>query len=307
MELRQLGQDGPMVPVICFGAWPIGGGMGRVDTKQAISTVHAAISEGITFIDTAELYNESESILGKALKGYREKIFLATKVSGDDHSESHIRSAVDNSLKALNTDYLDLYQLHGPQPKWPIDATMSILTKLKDEGKIKYIGISNFSTNETREAVEYGNITSSQPRYNLIFPNEQDVINFCGNNGIGIIAHSVLAKGLLGGKYKPGHQFAKDDERRLFNFFRGDLFVQITNVTNTLNQWAKDQGRDIAQLAIAWVLANSQVTSAIVGMKTPHQVIQIAPAAQWNLSKSDLKEIRNIIGDLQPEWEKDQT
>ena len=281
--------------------------MGRVDTEQAVSTVHAAINQGISFLDTAEQYNASESILGKALKGYRGKIFLATKVSGEDHSEAHIRSAVENSLQSLNTDYLDLYQLHSPQPKWPINKTMDILTKLKDEGKIRYIGISNFSTTQTEEAIKYGNINSSQPRYNLIFPGDQNVINFCGDNGIGVIAHSVLAKGLLGGKYKPGHQFAKDDERRLFNFFRGDLFVQITNVTDSLNNWAKDQGRDIVQLAIAWVLANPLVTSAIVGMKTPQQVAQVAPAAQWNLSRSDLKEIGQILGNLKPEWEKDPT
>ena len=305
MELRQLGKKGPMVPTICFGAWPIGGGMGRVDTKQAISTIHAAINEGITFLDTAQQYNSSESILGEALKGYRERVFIATKVSGEDHSESHIRSAVDNSLRALNTDYLDLYQLHSPQPKWPIDQTMSILTRLKDEGKIRYVGISNFSASQTKEAIQYTNINSSQPRYNLIFPEEQETIKYCGDNGIGVIAHSVLAKGLLGGKYKPGHEFAKDDERRLFNFFRGDLFVQITNITSALDSWARDNGRDIAQLAVAWVLANPLVTSAIVGMKTPLQVSQVSPAAQWKLSKSDLEEIQKILGDLKPEWRKD--
>jgi len=305
MELRQLGKKGPMVPTICFGAWPIGGGMGRVDTKQAISTIHAAINEGITFLDTAQQYNSSESILGEALKGYRERVFIATKVSGEDHSESHIRSAVDNSLRALNTDYLDLYQLHSPQPKWPIDQTMSILTRLKDEGKIRYVGISNFSASQTKEAIQYTNINSSQPRYNLIFPKEQETIKYCGDNGIGVITHSVLAKGLLGGKYKPGHEFAKDDERRLFNFFRGDLFVQITNITSALDSWARDNGRDIAQLAVAWVLANPLVTSAIVGMKTPLQVSQVSPAAQWKLSKSDLEEIQKILGDLKPEWRKD--
>ena len=160
MKLRQLGQDGPMVPVICFGAWPIGGGMGSVDTEQAISTVHAAISEGITFIDTAELYNESESILGKALKGYREKIFLASKVSGDDHSESHIRSAVDNSLKALNTDYLDLYQLHGMKTDDDFEKVMAddgaikTFQKAKEKGLVKYLGFSCHSEKVAKRLIE---------------------------------------------------------------------------------------------------------------------------------------------------------
>ena len=305
MEFRQLGEQGPMVPTICFGAWPIGGGMGQVDTKQAISTIHAAISEGITFVDTAEGYNTSESILGKAIKGRRDEVFIATKISGDDHSESHIRSALENSLRSLNTEYVDLYQLHSPQPKWPVDQTMNILTRLKEEGKIKYLGVSNFSATQTMEAIQCANIHSSQPRYNLIFPNEGETIDCCGDNGIGVIAHSVLAKGLLGGKYKPGHKFAKDDERRLFNFFRGDLFIQITSITNLLDNWAKDQGRDIVQLAIAWVLANPRVTSAIVGMKTPQQVSQVSPAAQWKLSKYELQEIEGILGNLKPEWRKD--
>ena len=120
METRVLGKSDLKVSTVCFGAWPIGGGMGRVDPQEAVKTIHAAINAGIAFIDTAEGYQTSESVLGQALKSRRDSVILATKLSGPDHSASHIRNALENSLSALNTEYIDLYQLHTPQPKWPI-------------------------------------------------------------------------------------------------------------------------------------------------------------------------------------------
>ena len=228
METRVLGKSDLKVSTVCFGAWPIGGGMGRVDPQEAVKTIHAAINAGIAFIDTAEGYQTSESVLGQALKSRRDSVILATKLSGPDHSESHIRNALENSLSALNTEYIDLYQLHTPQPKWPIENTMKILNDLKEEGKIRHIGLSNFTSEQTDEAMGYGPIVSSQPRYNLLFRQEDPTLAFCEKNEIGVIPHSVLAKGLLGGSYKPGHIFATDDERRLFNFFQGPIGVWDT-------------------------------------------------------------------------------
>ena len=133
METRQLGKNGPTVPVICLGAWPLGGGMGDIPDDQAIATIHASIEAGVNFIDTAEGYRTSESVLGKALKGRRDDVILATKLSGD-HSAEHMASAIENSLRSLGTDYIDLYQLHGPRPGFPIEETMANLLKLRDEG-----------------------------------------------------------------------------------------------------------------------------------------------------------------------------
>ncbi|HIA75940.1 MAG TPA: aldo/keto reductase [Dehalococcoidia bacterium] len=155
--------------------------------------------------------------------------------------------------------------------------------------------------------MEFGTIISSQPRYNLLFQQEDPTLEFCRQNEIGIIPHSVLAKGLLGGSYKPGHLFANDDERRLFNFFQGALFQTIYGVTQQLEEWTKSHGRDLIQLAIAWVLANSAVTSAIVGMKSLAQVENAAKASTWKLTSSELSEVEAIIGNLRPEWIKDQT
>ncbi|MCH7626953.1 MAG: aldo/keto reductase [Chloroflexi bacterium] len=306
MITRQLGKDGPEVSAICFGAWPIGGGLGAVPEQQGIATVKAAIEVGMTFIDTAEGYQTSESVLGKALKGQRDKVFLATKLSGPEHSLEHMNRAVENSLRALGTDYIDLYQLHSPQPQWPIEDTMAGLLKLRDQGKIRYIGVSNFSAEETLEAMKYGPVHSSQPRYNMIWREaEESVLGCCLENGVGVIPHSVLAKGLLGGKHRPGHRFAPDDERTRFNFFQGETFEMIHRVTERLRSWAEDHGRDIVQLAIAWALANPAVTSPIVGAKSPEQVYQNAAAADWSLSAGDLAEIDGIMSGLTVAWIKD--
>ena len=306
MITRQLGKDGPEVSAICFGAWPIGGGLGAVPEDQGIATVKAAIEVGMTFIDTAEGYQTSESVLGKALKGQRDKVFLATKLSGPEHSLEHMNRAVENSLRTLGTEYIDLYQLHSPQPQWPIEDTMAGLLKLRDQGKIRYIGVSNFSAEETLEAMKYGPVHSSQPRYNMIWREaEESVLGCCLENGVGVIPHSVLAKGLLGGKHRPGHRFAADDERTRFNFFQGETFKMIHRVTERLRSWAEDHGRDIVQLAIAWALANPAVTSPIVGAKSPEQVYQNAAAADWSLSAGDLEEIDGIMSGLTVAWIKD--
>ena len=307
MDKRQLGKGGPEVSVIAFGAWPIGGGLGTVPEQDGIAAVEAALEVGMTFIDTAEGYQTSETVVGKAIKGRRDEVFLATKLSGSDHSARHMAAAIDNSLRTLGTDYIDLYQLHSPSPAWPIAETMENLVHLRDAGKIRYIGVSNFSPEQTREAMGYATIHSSQPRYNMVWRNlEDDVLPFCLRHGIGVIPHSVLSKGVLGGKHKPGHQFAQDDERRLFSFFRGEDFEEAYTVAQRLDAWARDNGRDIVQLAIAWVLANPAVSSALVGAKSPEQVYHNAKAADWTLTASDLREIETLMDGYRMTWIKDE-
>lgn len=307
MNKRQLGKEGPLVSAIAFGAWPIGGGLGTVPEEQGIAAVKAALEVGMTFIDTAEGYQTSETVVGKAIKGRRDEVFLATKLSGSDHSAEHLESAIENSFKALGTDYIDLYQLHSPSPNWPIAETMQNLVKLRDAGKIRYIGVSNFSPEQTQQAMQYAAIHSSQPRYNLMWRDlEEDVLPFCLRNGIGVIPHSVLSKGVLAGRHRPGHQFAQDDERRLFSFFRGEDFEQAYAVSQRLDSWAHDNGRDIVQLAIAWVLANPAISSALVGAKSPEQVYHNASAADWKLTATDLEEIESLVGGYRMTWIKDE-
>ncbi len=295
METRRLGIDGPQVPVICLGAWPLGGGMGEIPDRQAIETIRASIDAGGTFIDTAEGYQTSESVLGKAIKGRRDQVFLATKLTGS-HSAEHMASAIENSLLSLGTDYVDLYQLHGPQPQHPIEETMAGLLKLRDEGKIRYIGVSNFSADQHTEALKYGPVHSSQPRYNMFWRGpEIELLPTCLERGVGVIVHSPLAKGMLTGKYRPGHVFDSDDERKEKPEFENEPFRRAFPIVENLVEWASDHGRDGAQLAIAWTLAHPAVTSSIVGAKTADQALHNIAAADWRLSGDDLAEIDDIL------------
>ena len=197
MKTRQLGKDGPFVPIICLGAWSISGGMGACPEDQAIRTVHASLDVGVTFIDTAEAYFTSESVLGKALRGRRQEVFLATKLSGE-HTSQHIAEAIENSLRELNTDYVDLYQVHSPRPQYPIADTMADLLKLRDDGKIRYIGVSNFSAQQHVEAAQYGPLHSSQPQYHMLYRMaEEEVLPTCLKISIGVIAHSPLPAACL--------------------------------------------------------------------------------------------------------------
>jgi aryl-alcohol dehydrogenase-like predicted oxidoreductase len=295
MEQRPLGRNGPLVSVVCLGAWPLGGGMGEIPERQAIATIQAALDAGMTFIDTAEGYRSSEAVIGKALVGRRDGAFVATKLSGS-HAPEHLSRAIENSLRALQTDHVDLYQLHRPDPSQPIADTMASLIKLRDQGKIRYIGVSNFSGAQTREAMKYGVIHSSQPRYSMLFRDvEREVLPTCLEAGIGVIAHSPLAKGILTGKYRPGHQFPSDDERVRNTVFDQQKVARAWEVIPKLQRWAEARGRDLVQLAIAWTLAHPAITSSIVGAKTPEQVRHNAKAADWRLSKDDMAELGRLL------------
>ncbi len=298
METRQLGKGGPQVPALCFGTWALSGGYGAVAKDQAVSAVRAAIDAGITFIDTAEGYGNSESLVGEGIRGRRDRVFLATKLSGD-HSPEHVGRAIGNSLRALGTDHVDLYQLHGYKAQWPIEKTMGHLLRLREAGKIRYIGVSNFNAEQMQEALAPGPVASAQPRYSMLFRGaEESVLPFCLKKGIGVIPYTVLAKGLLTGRYHPGHQFPEDDQRSKLGIFSGASFERTFDVTERLKAWAKDHGRDLLHLAIAWVLANPAVSSAIVGGKSPEQVNHVARAADWKLSAAEMAEIEAIQGDL---------
>ena len=298
MNTRQMGKDGPHVPVICFGTWPVGGAYGDVEEERAIGTMRAAMDAGLTFIDTAEGYRNAEPIIGKAIEGRRDELFIATKVSGDDHSAENINRALEQSLTKMGIDHVDLYQLHRATDR-PIADTMEDLLRLRDAGKVRYIGVSNFSPKQIREAGAAGQVKSGQPRYNMLFREvEEDILPAYQESGIGVMAHSVLAKGLLGGRYKPGDTFPANDERAGWPHFKGELFERIHGVTERLKAWSQDHGRDLVQLAIVWPLAHPAVYTSIVGGRRPEDAVNCAKAGDWTLSSQDLQEIEDIQGDL---------
>ncbi len=304
MQYRELGKDGPEVPVIGFGAWAVAGGMGHVDGETAIATVRAAIDNGVTLIDTAQAYYNSEEIIGKALKGgYRDRCFLATKVS-TNYSREDILSAMENSLRKLDVDYVDLYQIHGWDPTYPIAESMETMAKLVEQGKTRYIGVSNFSAEQMQQALQIARFHSNQPGYNMFNRQiEAEVISYCQRTGIGILAHSSLAKGLLTGRYKPDHKFPKDDERSDPNRrnFQGETFAQYLAVSKRLQEVAYDKGLSLVQLAISWLLRLPPVTCALVGARNPDQIVEHVGAVGVTFSDDELARIDTILEDAPKE------
>ncbi|MBZ0298488.1 MAG: aldo/keto reductase [Anaerolineae bacterium] len=298
MDYRQLGKNGPEIPVIGLGAWPIGGGMGRVDEDNAIRTVQASIDQGITLIDTAQYYRTSEALIGKALRGgYRERCFIATKVSGK-YSRADIRAAIENSLKMLDVETVDLYQIHSWRSEYPIEDSMDEMAKLQQEGKARFLGVSNFNAAQMREALQIARFHSNQPRYNLFDREiEAEDIPFCEQEGIGILAHSPLAKGLLGGRYTPQTTFPPDDERSSFPRFQGETFARYLAVVEQLKQVAADKGISIVQLAIAWQLRLPAITCVLVGAKNPQQVADYTGAVGVTFTPEELARIETILKD----------
>lgn len=305
MEYRKLGRGGPDVPVLGLGAWPIGGGMGHVDEQEAIALVRASIDSGITLVDTAQAYRSSETLIGKALKdGYRERCFLATKVSmgpgfSSDYSRRSILAAVENSLRALQTDRIDLYQIHHWDTTAPIEESMEAMARLQTQGKIAHIGVSNFDAGQMRRALRTARFQANQPPYNLFDRHiEPEDIPFCEQEGIGILAHSPLAKGLLTGKYTPQSKFPADDERSRFPRFQGETFARYLKAADSLNAIAREKGLSLVQFSIAWLLRLPAITCVLVGAKTPQQIQEYSGAVGVRFTDSELSRIDAILADF---------
>lgn len=296
MEYRQLGQDGDQVSVLGLGAWPIGGGMGHVDEADAIRTIHAALDHGLTLIDTAQGYRTSEATLGKALKhGHRHRCFLATKVS-QDFSRRGIRTAMENSLRALQVDYVDLYQIHHWDVRYSLEEMMETLARLQEEGKTRYLGVSNFTAAQMAQALQFTRFHANQPPYNMIDRQiEAEDIPFCEQAGIGILAHSPLAKGLLAGKYTVNHKFQAGDERAGFAHFQGETFAGYLATVDQLKKIAQAKGLTMLQLALAWALRLPAITCVLIGARNPAQVEEQLGAVGVAFSQDELDLIDEIL------------
>ena len=296
MKYRQLTRDGTRVSVIGLGTWPLGGHMGRMDEQTAIAITRTAIDSGINLIDTAQAYHPSEARLGQALKdGYRDRCFLATKVIGD-YSPAGIRDAMDDSLRNLNVDYVDLYQIHHPDPAYPFDQTMLALEQLREQGKTRYIGVSNFRVEHMQPAFGTARFHTSQLRYNMLDRRvEAEVLPYCERHEIGVLAHSPLAKGLLTGRYRVGHKFPADDERAHLPRFRGAGFAHYVEVADRLQELAAEKGINLVQMAIGWLLRLPVVSCVLVGAKNPEQVREHLAAADITFSDDELARIETIL------------
>ena len=303
MELLSLGKSDISITPIIMGAWQAGksmwAGINDADTTRAIQ---AAFHAGITTFDTAEDYGKghSERILGKALAGLRDQVVYASKVSPANLAHHKVIDACHRSLKNLNTDYLDLYQIHWPAGSWgsnpvPLEETMEAMNELKEQGKIRAIGVSNFLRSQIEEADQYGRIDSLQPPYSLFWRHvEGDAMPFCIENTITILAYSPLAQGILTGKFGHNHSFAKGDHRSRNRLLKGENAMRVHQALARLYPLTERHGATLAQLALAWVIAQPG-TCAIAGARNAVQVLENLKAIEVRLSDTDLEEI-DVIG-----------
>src|SRR5262245_9339286 len=272
--------------------------MGAVDEGAAIATVRRALDLGVTAIDTAEAYRGSEAILGQALRGRpRDGYFLATKVSRGPFTRERVREALEGSLRSLETDYVDLYQLHSYPGDLPLEEAIAALAEAQASGRARHVGVSNFTVDQLDAARRLHPVQSVQPRLSIFDPElAVDLLPYCARENVGVIVHSPLAKGLQTGKYRPGHVFPYDDERRGFARFQGATFAGYLAAADELAALARGKGATLVQLAIAWTLVQPGVTSCIVGAKSPEQVEEQIGGVELRqrLGEEDLRRIAEI-------------
>jgi aryl-alcohol dehydrogenase-like predicted oxidoreductase len=305
METRQLGTSDVKITPILIGTWQAGKAMWvGIEDAETIKAIRAAFDAGITTVDTAEVYGNghSEQVVAQALSDIRDQVTYASKVFANHLKYDQVMEACEGSLKNLKTDYIDLYQIHWPSGSFksevvPIEETMSALNKLKEQGKIRAIGVSNFSRAQLEEASQYGRIDSLQPPYSLFWRQiEKQTQPYCVENNISILAYSPLAQGLLTGKFGRGHKFEEGDNRTDNKLFKGENYERAQQALDKLRPIAERHQCNLAQLSLAWLIAQPQA-NAIAGARNAEQAVSNAKAAEVELSADELKEI-DAIGRL---------
>ncbi len=302
MQYRPLGHSKIDISAIVFGGWQAGKDQWHgISDDETIAAHRAALDAGITTFDTAEMYGggHSERILAQALAGRRDEIVLATKVAPHHLKRDALMEACERSLKNLNTDRIDLYQIHWPSGMFgsdivPLEETMGALMELKQQGKIRAIGVSNFSRAQLEEAAQFGRIDSLQPPYSLFWRQvEQDAGPYCLQHKITLLAYSPLAQGLLTGKFGRGHVFPDDDNRAKNKLFQGETYERSQNALDKLRPLADKYGVTLGQLALGWLIAQPQ-TAAIAGARNAEQAAQNAEAGDVEIDEDDLDAIDEI-------------
>ena len=307
MRTRSLGTGGPDVTVVGLGCNNFGS---RVDERGTRAVVDAALEAGVTFFDTADVYGNrggSEELLGKALEGRRDRVVLATKFGHEmwdgappnRGSREYVRTAIEASLKRLRTDVVDLYQYHRPDGVTPIEETLGAMSELVDEGKVRFIGSSNFDAALIAEAEELAGMhswhrcVSAQNEYSLLERSvESDLLPLCERLGIGVLPYFPLASGLLTGKYRRGEpapagtRLAMRPER-----LTDEVFDQV----EALEAFARERGHSLLELAFAWLLAQPAIASVIAGATKPEQVRANAAAAEWELDPQDVHALQALL------------
>ena len=312
MEYTRLGETDLEVSRICFGTWQLGGQWGDIDEAEADGAIRRALDLGINFYDTAQAYGfgASERRVARALdeeiRRDRGSLVLATKGglrpvddgTVSDASADWLRQGLEESLEHLGTDYIDLYQVHWPDAATPPEETAGALQQFVEEGKVRYVGVSNYNARQLHELERYLKLDSLQPPYHIFRREvEKHVLPYCEAHGIGTLAYGPLAHGLLGGKYDEDSTFEDDDWRSQSSAVTGEVFAHNLEVVERLKKFGFDRDMTVAQVAVAWVLAHPGVDVAIVGARRAEQIEGTAEAGEIFLDPEELEEIADIIED----------
>ena len=311
MQLRQLGNSSLMVSPIAVGFWGIVGGAywGAQDESDTINTVHAALDSGINFFDTAENYGSgySETMLGRALQGRRGEAIIATKVGAKNLAAADVRAACERSLARLNTDVIDLYQVHWPNRAVPLEETMAALLDLQREGKIRVIGVSNFGERDMPDMLRHGRYEANQLPYSLLWRAIEFAIQpLCQGSDIGILPYSPLNQALLTGRYQNADDMPYSRTRT--RHFRGDrraskhgtpgCEAETFAAVAAIREICADINQPMARVALAWLLHQPAVTSVLAGARNPQQIEGNAAAANLRLSQETLQRLDAATSDL---------
>lgn len=314
MRYKKFGNSDLETSVVGFGGWPMGRGhYGSFDDNEVVRAVHASIDLGVTLFDTAAVYGwgEGEKLLGRALEGKREDVVIVSKAGipwdeegggrRRDSSRESLEKSLNESLTRLQTDYLDLFLIHWPDESRPMSVPMEAFADFQKQGKIRYGGVSNFNPQQMSDSLDVFPIVTNQVGYHLFDQRpEPEIIPFCADNGMGIMAYGSLAHGLLTGTMTPDTTFEEDDWRRsLMAFgqpiFKGQNFLDNLKKVDTLKEMAADKGFSVAQLALAWVASEPTVSVALVGTRRPEEIQENVAAADWELSASERDEIKAVV------------
>ncbi len=313
MQTRQLGNSDLQITPIGFGAWALGGGdwafsWGAQEDQDSIAAIHRALDHGVNWIDTAAVYGlgHSEEVVGRALKGRSDKPYIFTKCERRWDEKGNIvktlradsvREECENSLRRLGVEVIDLYQIHWPEPPEQIEEGWEAMARLKEEGKVRYIGVSNFSVAQMQRIQKIAPITSLQPPYSLIKPDaEKELLPFCQEHNIGVIVYSPMQSGLLTGAMTKERvaNMPQDDWRRKNPEFQEPRIDRNLQLVELLRAIGEPHGKSPGEVAIAWVLRQPAVTAAIVGGRNARQVDGTVGAADFRLSEEEIARIEEF-------------
>jgi myo-inositol catabolism protein IolS len=270
---------------------------GAADDAESIRVIHRALDLGVTLIDTAEAYGggHAEEVVGKALAGRRSQAVIATKAAPNHLEAAEAVKALEGSLKRLQTDYVDVYFIHWPNPDVPLGATMEAFERLRAEGRIRALGVSNFGPKEMDAARQHGVIDVLQPPYNMLWREvEAATLPYCREHNIGVMPYSGLAQGLLTGALSRSMTFAEGDERRTTVLFQPGTFERALDAVDGLRPIAAKYGKSVAQLAIQWLTSRPGVASPLLGARTAPEIEENAGSVGWTIAAADVAEIDRL-------------